>query len=134
MRKHLFCAQFGGTNACEPGGISGKVTFVNWIPACARNSICDRQIQNEIDEKDACALWKFVTKVRDRSLTCDSSDDDSELQFGHLTVSQGSDDESVQSTPKHKRDVIGKLSASEADAVLQVIDFQRNCGARPAAV
>lgn len=140
MTKHLYCAQFGGRNAGAAGDISGKVTFVDWVPAYLRN-VRDRHVRHEIDERDACELWRCVAKVRQRSRSSSGSDASTRAQspeegldvtFGHLTISEdtGCDSGSLSPSSEHRREVIGKLSAVEVDQVLRVIDYRRNSGAR----
>lgn len=135
MAKHLYCAQVRETDMCEHNSFSGTVTFVDWVPACFRGR--DRQIHHELDEKDACTLWKCISKARNRSkstsCSSDSSDDDGSPQFGRLAMSEGATEAKGDATPERKRDVIGKLSAKESEEVLQLIDFRRNRAARPLA-
>jgi len=123
MSKHLFCAQFGGPFAGDAGGVAGAVNF-NWVPHNYRGKPGCRDIRHRLNESDACALWRIITKVRDDR----SSDPTGVMDGGYLTVSEGGGSgDSIMG----KREVIGRLSALDSDLVLQVLDHRRNLAAEP---
>eukprot|EP00927_Polykrikos_kofoidii_P062933 TRINITY_DN57743_c0_g1_i1.p1 TRINITY_DN57743_c0_g1~~TRINITY_DN57743_c0_g1_i1.p1 ORF type:complete len:212 (+),score=30.43 TRINITY_DN57743_c0_g1_i1:83-718(+) len=137
MTKSLYCAQFGGTNAGEAGGVAGEVTFVKWLPAYFRTvANSNRGLNHEIKDSDACALWRTISKVREvrergGSIDSDvssssSSDMPREAAQGYLVLSEGEGAQDDGSTKMGNRQVIGRLSQNETDLVMKVVDHRRN--------
>mmetsp|Transcript_34446 Transcript_34446/g.75242 ORF Transcript_34446/g.75242 Transcript_34446/m.75242 type:complete len:200 (+) Transcript_34446:138-737(+) len=121
--KHLYCAQFGGAYSKTKAyggsrcGVSGGVTFMNWVPAYWRGSPkSNRDTHHLLSEQDACKLWKIIAKVR-------GSEERTGPLVGHLCVDEGRGGEGC------RREVIGRVSASEAELVLNVLDYRKNTGA-----
>jgi len=131
MTKHLYCAHFGGASAGDAGGVAGAVTFVNWVPAYWRSSPGSRRdVRHRLGESDAITLWRLVAKVRDQQ-SCDARalGELSAASSGHLTVSEGGSCGGC--SPASKREVIGRLSASDTELVLKVLDHRKNAAAEP---
>merc|ERR1719203_1551556 len=130
MTKHLYCAHFGGNSAGEEGGVAGAVTFANWVPAYYRRSPNTQDIRHRIGERDACALWKLLVKVRSEREAKDApsnTDIGIEQEMGYLTITEGGRGSTCSAgSVESKREVIGKLSAVETQLVLQVLDHRRN--------
>mmetsp|Transcript_25011 Transcript_25011/g.56726 ORF Transcript_25011/g.56726 Transcript_25011/m.56726 type:complete len:207 (-) Transcript_25011:72-692(-) len=134
MTKHLYCAQFGGASAGDAGGVAGRVTFINWVPAYWRGSSHgSRDIRHRLPESDACALWKLVTKVRDQRSVSTSAQDATPMaaSVGFLTVSEGGGGDHSGCGNECKREVIGRLSPMETELVLSVLDYRKNEAAMP---
>mmetsp|Transcript_60107 Transcript_60107/g.127346 ORF Transcript_60107/g.127346 Transcript_60107/m.127346 type:complete len:225 (+) Transcript_60107:547-1221(+) len=139
MTKHLYCAKFGGSSAGDSGGVAGAVTFVNWIPAYYRSAPnAHRNVKHKLEERDACALWRYLAKVRsNRSETPSPPPSPPEMQpvrltpwavqqppkAGHLTITDGE----CNAT----REVVGMLSPIQTEEILAVLDHRRNSGAHP---
>lgn len=137
MKKHLYCANFGGNSAGEEGGVAGAVTFANWMPAYYRKpppATASREVRHRIGDEDAVALWKTLVKVRDQRAAEKSSVFASNMgvglepETGYLTITEGCGI-SAHGSVESKREVIGKLSAMETALVLQVLDYRRNTAA-----
>eukprot|EP00747_Dinoflagellata_sp_TGD_P032168 gnl/TRDRNA2_/TRDRNA2_135791_c0_seq1.p1 gnl/TRDRNA2_/TRDRNA2_135791_c0~~gnl/TRDRNA2_/TRDRNA2_135791_c0_seq1.p1 ORF type:complete len:227 (-),score=38.54 gnl/TRDRNA2_/TRDRNA2_135791_c0_seq1:58-738(-) len=146
MSKHLYCAQFGGSNAGEEGGVSGAVTFVNWLPNYYRSVQCAKKdIRYRIVENDAQELWRLIAKMktdRESESPATSEVDDDALDeqpatrtrsramtwpMDTLTAREVSGFITVTEGPSwDSRQVLGRLSVSETDRVLQVLDYRRN--------
>eukprot|EP00437_Effrenium_voratum_P010306 CAMPEP_0181419532 /NCGR_PEP_ID=MMETSP1110-20121109/12121_1 /TAXON_ID=174948 /ORGANISM="Symbiodinium sp., Strain CCMP421" /LENGTH=106 /DNA_ID=CAMNT_0023542549 /DNA_START=160 /DNA_END=480 /DNA_ORIENTATION=+ len=105
--------------------MTGSVTFFKWLPAFCR-SRAQRDVHHSLQESDGCALWKLINKVRERGGS--PSEDSPHSKVGHLTVSEGPHQDT------QGRQVIGRLSASETEMLLSVLDHRKNSSALPLAV
>jgi len=127
MAKHLYCAQFGGTHAGEAGGLAGKVTFANWVPAYFRSSPhARRDVRHSLKEGDALLLWRGIAKVLEARQVEEADSEKTSRSVGHLVVSEG------HGGCNSKRQVVGRLSSAEAELLLEVLDHRRNEAAVPA--
>lgn len=160
MTKHLYCARFGGNAAGEEGGVAGAVCFADWKPPRYRRwPDISAGVRHRIGERDACALWKTLVKVRDQRTVAKQRQAPTEPgrgvglggpgHLGRQRADLGTWADRGQSVEPEacfltitegglgtcadnedsRRDIIGKLSRLESDLVLQVLDYRRNAAA-----
>ncbi|CAL1171877.1 unnamed protein product [Cladocopium goreaui] len=84
-----------------------------------------RDVCHSLQESDGCALWKLISKVREHRETAIPMEASMNSKVGHLTVSEGQGGDA--------RQVIGRLSTSETQMLLSVLDYRRNSHAQPLA-
>lgn len=131
MTKDCWCGHFGGTDANEIGRCVGEVTFLHWVPAYFRSStIGSRDIVYDLGEQDSCALWRLISQIQNDRIEKDMdaiADDMSPVKKqGHLVVSEGDEIHANGVAKLGKRQVIGRLSVSETNKFLQVLDHRKN--------
>lgn len=124
LAKDLYCAQVGERELSDGSSITGLVTFLHWLPAFCRSRV-QRDVCHSLQESDGCALWKLISKVREHRETAIPMEASMNSKVGHLTVSEGQGGDA--------RQVIGRLSTSETQMLLSVLDYRRNSHAQPLA-
>ena len=122
LAKDLYCAQVG-ERFHDGSSMTGSVTFLHWLPAFCRSRV-QRDVCHSLQESDGCTLWKLISKVREhRDESIATPETSTNSKVGHLTVSEGQNTDA--------RQVIGRLSASETQMLLSVLDYRRNSHAQP---